>query len=211
MKEATAAGRQQTAPFNLISSTLSFLFKRNEKLNEIEDWFGESSSGCNQRNQSINQSNFFWLNWFDLIYLNCFAAGAATTQQINQTKLNFFSFDWIDCWLWTAALLRRKERKDFSFLCWPPLREDKTNNLFFSSRIHLWECGEERLVLSSWIVLSFHLQAFLLCGGLFFLFLLSLAAPGGALSRRLLHWFHQFRNCWLLAVRHAAKKERSES
>ena len=32
--------------------------------------------------------------------------GQPTTQQINQTKLNFFSFDWIDCWLWLRGLTR---------------------------------------------------------------------------------------------------------
>ena len=48
------------------------------------------------------------------------------------------------------ALLLHNSMKDFHLNWWRALREDKTNNLFFSSRIHLRECGEERLVLSSW-------------------------------------------------------------
>ena len=53
---------KQAAPFNLISSTLSFLFKRNEKLNEIEDWFGEGrllSSFFILQSTFINSTNPF--------------------------------------------------------------------------------------------------------------------------------------------------------
>ena len=74
--------------------------------------------GCNQRNQSINQSNFFWLNWFDLIYLSCFAARASNPPT---NEFNFFSI---------SSALRRNERNEWICGGLAPLSPIKSFNFF---------------------------------------------------------------------------------